>query len=57
MHICITGNPGTGEALALDLASCFDALLHHAGFFSQAAVTQFFVFDARHLDVDVDAVE
>ena len=61
-HICTSGDAREGNTqalkfVALDLVCSFDALLHHAGLFTQAAVAQLFIFDARHLDVDVDAIQ
>ncbi len=45
------------KPLALDLAGSFDAFLDCRGWLAQALVAQFIVFYARHLNVDVDAVE
>jgi hypothetical protein len=56
-HIGIAGEIGAGETLALDLAGGFDAGAHGLGGFTQAGIAQFFIFHARDVDVNVNAVE
>ncbi|MGE5123597.1 MAG: hypothetical protein ACM3H7_03710 [Acidobacteriaceae bacterium] len=45
------------EALALDFPGSYYPLLNHRRGLAQTIIAELFVFHARHLDVDVDAIQ
>ena len=56
-HFGVAGEFGAFEAVELAVAGGLDTFADGFGGFDMAPVGEFFVVDARDLDVDIDAVE
>jgi hypothetical protein len=58
---CVRDRPGflifARKTLALDLPGRFYASAHALGGLAQALVAELLVLDARHFDMDIDAVQ
>jgi hypothetical protein len=56
-HVGVGQERGPGETGRLDLSRAFDALLNSCRRLAWTAIRQLLVRDARHTEMDVDAVQ